>query len=58
MERVDSVTGEVVETAESFFRTLQEPVYRSTDLETMYERMKAKMLETFSAYLKTEVDGC
>ena len=33
------------------FRTLQEPVYGSTDLETMYERMTAKMLESFSEYL-------
>ena len=52
IERVNSATGEVVERTESFFSTLQEPVYRSTDLETMYERMVAKMLETFSAYLK------
>ena len=41
----ESVTGEVV-------RTLQEPVYNSTDLETMYERMAAKMLESFSTYLR------
>ena len=52
MERTDPDTGEVVETAESFFRTPQEPVYGSADLETMYERMKAKMMETFSSYLK------
>ena len=54
MERADPVTGEVVETVEFFFRTLQEPVYSSTDLEIMYQRMTAKMLETFSAYLKNE----
>ena len=52
MERIDPVTGEVAETVESSFRTLQEPVYRSTDLETVYKRMTAKMLESFSAYLR------
>ena len=52
MERIDPVTGEVAETVESSFRTLQEPVYRSTNLETVYERMTAKMLESFSAYLR------
>ena len=52
MERMNPVTGEIAETVESFFRTLQEPVYDSTDLETMYERMVAKMLETFSTYLR------
>ena len=41
-----------MQTSESFFRTFQEPVYSSTDLEAMYERMVAKMLESFSAYLK------
>ena len=52
MERTNPATGEVVQTEESYFRTLQEPVYSSTDLETMYERMSTKMLEAFSAYLK------
>ena len=52
MERIISVTGEVEETVMSSFRTLQEPVYNSTDLETMYERMTAKMLESFSEYLR------
>ena len=52
MERMNPVTGEVEETVMPSFRTLQEPVYNSTDLETMYERMTAKMLESFSAYLR------
>ena len=52
MERVDPATGEVVETVTSSFRTLQEPVYGSTDLEAVYERMTAKILESFSAYLR------
>ena len=52
MERMDTVTREVVETVESSFRTPQELVYRSTDLETMYERMMAKILESFSTYLR------
>ena len=38
MERMNPVTGEVEETVMPSFRTLQEPVYNSTDLETMYER--------------------
>ena len=53
MERMNPVTGEVEETVMmSPFRTLQEPVYNSTDLETIYERMMAKMLESFSEYLR------
>ena len=52
MERTNPARGEVVGTRESYFRTLQEPVYSSTDLKTMYERVTAKMLEAFSAYLK------
>ena len=52
METANPVTGEVEETVMSSFRTLQEPVYDSTDLETMHERMTAKMLESFTAYLR------
>lgn len=57
MERTNPATGEVVETRESYFRTPQEPVYSSTDLDIMYESMSAKMLEAFSAYLKNG-SGC
>ena len=53
MVRTDPVTGNIV-TAERFaLRSLQEPVYDSTDLEATYERMVAKMLESFSAFLKS-----
>ena len=57
MERMNPVTGEVEETIMPSFRTVQEPVYNSTDLETMNERMTAKMLESFSAYLRNG-SGC
>ena len=52
MERADLATGEINETDEAHFRTLQVPVYEATDLEGMYETMKAKMLESFSNYLR------
>ena len=52
MVRMNPVTREVVETVTSAFRTLQEPVYNSTDLETMNESMTVKMLESFSEYLR------
>ena len=53
MVRTDPVTGNIV-TAERFaLRSLQEPVYDSTDLEATYERMVAKILESFSAFLKS-----
>ena len=42
----------VVAVERSAFKSYQESVYDSTDLETMYERMVAKMLESFSAFLK------
>ena len=52
MVRTDPITRNVTEVVTPTFRTLQEPVYGSTDLENMYERMTAKMLESFSEYLK------
>ena len=51
--RTDPVTGSVVTAEKSAFRLLQEPIYGSTDLEATYERMVAKMLESFSAFLKS-----
>ena len=38
MERVDLSTGEISETTEAHFRTLQTPVHGATDLQSMYER--------------------
>ena len=52
MERTNPATGEVVQTRESYFRSFQELVYGSPDLETMYERMSAKMFEAFSTFKK------
>ena len=52
MVMLNPVTREVAETVESSFRTRQESVYESTDLGDLYGRMTAKMLESFSAYLK------
>ena len=50
MVRTDPVTGRIVTTERSAFRSLQEPVYDSTDLEAIYERVVAKILEWFSAF--------
>ena len=52
MVRTDSVTGRIVTAERSAFRSLQEPVYDSTDLEAMYEMVVAKILESFSAFLR------
>ena len=52
MVRTDPVTGRIVTVERSAFRSLQEPVYDSTDLEAMYERVVAKILESFSAFLR------
>ena len=57
MERADLATGEINETDEAHFRTLQVPVYEATDLEGMYQTMKAKMLESFSNYLRNGSGG-
>ena len=52
MDRVDLATGEINETTEAYFRTLQTSVHGATDLQGMYETMKSKMLESFANYLK------
>lgn len=52
MERINVATGRVEQTDESHFSTLQVPVYRATDLESMYETMRIKMLEAFANYLR------
>ena len=50
MMRTDPATGSI--TNVDPFNSNQKSVYDSTDLEVMYERMIAKMLESFSTYLK------
>ena len=52
MQRVDLSTGEIAETTEAHFRTLQTAVHEATDLNSMYETMKAKMVESFANYLR------
>ena len=52
MERTDLSTGEMAETTEAHFRTLQTPVHGATDLQAMYEPMIAKMIESLVGYLK------
>ena len=54
MDRVNVATGEIEQTDVAYFSTLQVPVYRVTDLESMYDdTMSAKMMiEAFVKYLK------
>ena len=52
MQRVDLSTGEIAETTEAHFRTLQTSVHETTDLRAMYEPMILKMLESHANYLK------
>ena len=52
MMRVDPATGEVTNEEQASFNSKQESVFESTDLETVYERMVAKMLEAFATYLR------
>ena len=53
MDRVNVATSEIEQTDVAYFSTLQVPVYRATDLESMYDdTMSAKMIEGFVKYLK------
>ena len=52
MMRVDPATGQVTNEEQASFNSRQEPIFGSTDLEEVYERMVAKMLEAFATYLK------
>ena len=52
MMKTDPVTGNITAVEKSAFNSRQEPVYDSTDLEATYERMTAKMLESFLEFLK------
>ena len=52
MDRVNVATGEIEQTDVAYFNTLQVPVYRATDLESMYDTMSAKMIEEFVKNLR------
>ena len=50
MMKTDPVTGNITSVEKSAFNSRQGPVNDSTDLEDVYERMTAKILESFSNY--------
>ena len=52
MMRTDPVTGNIVAVEKFAFNSYQKPIYDSTHLEATYERMVAKILESFLAFLK------
>ena len=52
MMKTDPVTGNITSVEKSAFNSRQRPVNDSTDLEDVYERMTAKILESFSNYLR------
>ena len=52
MVRLDATTGEVLDEIEVLFRSFQESVYSSTNVNEIYEKMTTKILETFANYLK------
>ena len=52
MMRLDPTTGDIASEELASFNPKQEPVFDSTDLETMYERMTTKVLESSASYLK------
>ena len=54
MMRTDPAIGNITNVDTVPFNSYQESVYDSTDLEATYERMVAKMLESFSEFLKNE----
>ena len=49
---VNPATGEATAEEQSCFNSRQESIFESTDLEEVYERMVAKMLEAFTTYLR------
>ena len=52
MVRFDPVTGDIAAEEQAYFNSAMEIVYEATDLQEVYERMKTKILESFSTYLK------
>ena len=52
MVRFDPTTGNVIAEEPAHFNSAMEIVFEATDLQGVYERMKTKILESFSTYLK------
>ena len=52
MVRFDPMTGNIIAEEPAHFNSAMEIVYEATDLHATYERMKTKILESFSTYLK------
>ena len=52
MMRADPATGIVTNEEEVSFNSLQKSIFASTDLENTFEKMTAKILESFATYLK------
>ena len=52
MIRVDPATGKIAAEEQAYFNSAIEIIYKSTDLNEVYERMRTKILESFSTYLK------
>ena len=52
MLRFDPTTGNVIAEEPAHFNSAMEIVYGATDLQGVYERMRTKILESFSTYLK------
>ena len=52
MVRFDPSTGNVIAEEPAHFSSAMEIVFEATDLHATYERMKTKILESFSTYLK------
>ena len=52
MVRFDPTTGDIVAEEQAYFNSAMEIIYEATDLHEVYERIKTKILESFSTYLK------
>ena len=53
MIKLDPATGNIIDTDDTAtFRTYLEPVFDTTDLVGLYEKMSEKILESFATYLK------
>lgn len=52
MIKLDPATGRVIEEDLASFNSGRESVFETTDLESLYDKMIGKILESFAAYLK------
>ena len=57
MQKIDPATGNISVEESVPFHSKQESVFSSTNLEDLIESMKAKVLESFSTFLRN-VSGC